>query len=80
MQRCGLHLRSRENEVVTLLLNGTSSVRQPWQREEPIDAGQLMRCSCAPCQRFPLERLRSQMGVQYHVAGRLLQVPAAELE
>jgi hypothetical protein len=48
--------------VANVWRNATDSVPRPWQPAEPPDDGRLVRCSPAHCQRFPLERQRSQMG------------------
>jgi hypothetical protein len=37
------------------------------------------RCSLAPCQRFPLERHRSQMRLACHVAKKLVNMPSEEV-
>src|SRR5215469_13890372 len=77
--RCAWHAYSPESEVANVWRNAIASVRKLRQPREPPDVGRLARCSLAPCQRFPLERLTSQMRVQCHVAGRWVKVPAAEL-
>ena len=70
---------SHESEVANGRRNATGNVRKLWQLAEPTVDGQHVRCSLAPCRRFPLERLTSQMGVLYYVAGRWMKVPAAKL-
>ena len=58
--------------------NATDNEPQRWLPAGPTVDGQLGRCSCAPCRRFPLERLTSQVGVLYDVVGRWMKVPAAK--
>jgi hypothetical protein len=70
---------SRENEGATFWRTAIDNVRRRWQRAEPPDDGRLVRCSLAPCQRFPLERHPSQRWVQRHVTGRLVNLQAEEL-
>src|SRR5213078_4044967 len=70
---------SHESEGANGRRNATGNVRKLWQLAEPTVDGQHVRCSLAPCRRFPLERLTSQMGVLYYVAGRWMKVPAAKL-
>ena len=59
---CEWRSSSHENEGANDWRNAIDNGRQPWQREEPTDDGQLVRYSLAPSLRFPLERLTNQMG------------------
>ncbi|HEX6480001.1 MAG TPA: hypothetical protein VF043_14255 [Ktedonobacteraceae bacterium] len=77
--RCGWRSYSRENEEASEWRNAIGIVLLRWQREEPTDDGQRTKCSLATCQRFPLERHRSQMGVQGHNGGRWVHVLGVEL-
>jgi hypothetical protein len=61
--------RSLENEVASWWRNGTDNVRKLWQPAEQTDDGRRRRCSLTHCRQFPLERLSSQMWLQYHAVG-----------
>jgi len=61
MPRCEWRLCSHKSEVASFYRNATDNVHQPWQLAEPPDDGRRGKCSLAPCRRFPLERLTSQM-------------------
>lgn len=49
------------------------------QRGEPIDDGQQVRCSRAPCRRLALESGPSQMRLEWYVARKVVKVPAEEV-
>ena len=59
--------------------NATDCELQRWQPAESTDNGRRARCSLAHYRRFPLERHQSRMGLQWHVVGRLVVLPAEEL-
>src|SRR5258708_5731188 len=69
---------SHESEVADCSRNAIGTVLLRWQREERTDDGRQARCALTHCRRFPLEWHQSQMWVQDHVTGRLLNMPATE--
>jgi hypothetical protein len=70
---------NHEREEANVWLNGTDSVRQRWQREEPTGDGQRARCSRAPCRWFPLERHTSLIGEECHIVRKSVKVPVEAL-
>ena len=78
--RCGRGSCSHESEVAIVWRNVTGNGHQPWQREEPPDAGRRARCSLAPYQRFPLEEYRSQMRMASYAARKSGKATAKALE
>ena len=59
--------------------NAIASEPQRWPPAEPIDDGPRGKCSRAPCQRFPLERHRSQRGVAVSYCGEMVEGICTEL-
>jgi hypothetical protein len=79
-ERCSMRigawlLCSPASEVASWWRNAIGSGRKLWLLAEPVDDGRRARCSHAPCQRCPLERLTSLIRLASSVArksGKLL--------
>jgi hypothetical protein len=59
---------SHKSEGANVWRNAIDSVPQPWQWREPTGDGRHARYSRAPCHRFALERHRSQVWLERHIA------------
>jgi hypothetical protein len=71
--------RERGGKLVGWWRNAIGSELRRWQPVEHIDDGRHVRCSLAPCRRFPLERHARLMGEECHVASKSVKVPAEEV-
>jgi hypothetical protein len=62
---------NHESEVASSFRNTIGNAPQPWPPAEPIADGRRAKCSCALCQRLPLERYQSQMEVAVSCCGEM---------
>src|SRR5215469_10968136 len=68
-----------KSEVANWRRDATGNGRKLRLRAEPIDYGRRARYSLTPCQRFPLERHRSQMRLARYVVRKSGKVTAKAL-